>query len=161
MDKFKEERIPIDAHTRIKAQEQLGVGVMVHKSLRPCIQNVVAVSSRLIIWHLKTTNNLYFYSAYSPTAEHDDATKDIFYDSLEQKWRSIPNDSFKVLLGDFNAKIARVDDDEVINGTVGPFYLKASDHFINNMSNDTWDNRRRFLEFCQRNELWVANTFFQ
>ena len=161
VEKMREEGKPIDASSRLAAQEHLGVGVMIHKSLKECIQNVIAVSNRLIILHLAAKTNMYFYIAYAPTADKEDVAKDEFYDMLENKWRDVANDSYKVVLGDFNAKIVKIDEEEGVSEVVGKFYFEGSQHAWTSLGNSTFDNRRRFLDFCLRNELWIANTHFQ
>jgi len=158
LNKMKDANESIDTYTKLNAQEQLGVGFMVHKSLRIGIENVIAVSNRLIVLQMRAATQVYFYSAYAPTADAADSVKDSFYSMLAENWNHVGNEQFKLLMGDFNARLGRDSDD--FSGSFGRHILTATEGEFANMSNAVWDNRRRFLDFIVEQGLWIANTHF-
>ena len=51
---------------------------------------------------------------------------------LGEKWDAVPNENVRILIGDFNAKIAQKDDEE-LDKYVGDYFLQASDEQFGRM----------------------------
>jgi len=51
--------------------------------------------------------NIIVLNMHAPSEEKNDASKDSFYDELEQVFYHLPKCHTKILLGDFNAKVGR------------------------------------------------------
>jgi len=82
--------------------------------------------------------------------------KDIFYNSLEALLRS--SSHCIIIGGDFNAKIVQRDTTD--STTIGSHIL-STEHEQHTFSQDTSDNRNRFLELLHSHNLWAANTHFK
>ena len=117
VEKMRAANEKIDKATQILAQEHLGVGFLVHKRIVAAIENIWAVGSGCILLHTKGSIEIFVLNSYAPTAEAPDHVKDDFYDTLSQQFASLPGDCFKVMIGDFNAKVAQKDD--LMNGFGG------------------------------------------
>eukprot|EP00973_Karenia_brevis_P020885 2870184-Karenia_brevis.AAC.1 len=61
-------------------------------------------------------------------------------------------------MGDFNARILRLDG--TIKENIGEHFLKTEKP-IEEINKDVWDNRERFVNFIQDNELVVMSTMFK
>jgi len=158
VEKLKAANKPVDSFTKLAAQEFWGVGFMVHKTVIASVENVISISARIAVMFLKGRVKIAIVSAYAPQSESDDALKDEFYKQLAEVWTSLEEEWMRVLCGDFNAKLAKID--EHLGSNFGNYYLKATDEQFNNMGNNTWDNRRRFIEFVMEHNLWVSNTHY-
>ncbi|KIH68286.1 hypothetical protein ANCDUO_01384 [Ancylostoma duodenale] len=75
--------------------------------------------------------------------------KNDFYGLIQDTIDEAPRRDLKMVLGDFNAQLGR--DRHGIEGTVGPF--ASSEHLR--------DNGERLISFCDCNDLYVGNTYFQ
>ena len=51
--------------------------------------------------------NTTILSVHAPTEDKPEETKEIFYNSLENIFDSIPKHDMKIVLGDFNAKVGK------------------------------------------------------
>ena len=91
---------------------------------------------------------LHLISAYAPTASHADATRDQFYDQLNQLLKEIPPKDKILLLGDFNARVGT--DHEGWEGVLGKHGVGAENQ-----------NGTALLSFCSQNDLIITNTLFQ
>ena len=72
--------------------------------------------------------------------------------------RSHRGGCIQMFRGDFNAKIAYIDQD--MSSSFGQHFLKVNANQIGNMCNKTCDNRQRFLNCSLSRNLLVADTFF-
>ena len=84
---------------------------------------------------------------YAPNENEDNTEKDLFYEELN----TIIKDHKKsrdqlVIMGDFNAKVGDKREQKII----GNFGL-----------GDKSDNGERLVEFCQRQNLMISNTWFE
>ena len=69
----------IDEDTKKKAQEHLGVGILVSKKLISAVSNVTPVSARIITCTVRGSPNWHIIVAYAPQAFIDERIKDAFY----------------------------------------------------------------------------------
>jgi hypothetical protein len=91
--------------------------------------------------------NIIVLNAHAPTEEKRDDKKDSFYEELEGVFYHFPKYHMKILLGDFNAKVARED-------TFKPTIGNESLHQESN------DNGVRVVNFATSKNLVVKSTIF-
>ena len=87
-------------------------------------------------------------SAYAPTLDSDEATKDAFYNRLDEILRRIPNNDKILLMGDFNAR-------------VGSNHLAWEGVLGRNGVGSCNANGHRLLTLCAEHQLTITNTRFQ
>lgn len=89
-------------------QRNYGVAFAVKTSMLSSIpQSPIGVSEHLMSWRIPLTNSRYatLISAYAPTLDAEEESKDRFYSQLHTLFQSIPHDDKIILLGDFNAGV--------------------------------------------------------
>ena len=129
-----------------------GVGLLLNGKFFDEVKIVKNVSSR-IMWIAGTVNgmNMVIFSVYAPTNIYPIATKQKFYEELENELKNVPRE-FKSRVfvgGDFNARIG-VFEKGVFDSCRGKF--------VDGIQNE---NGLLLMEFCLRNSLYVSNTGFQ
>lgn len=87
-------------------------------------------------------------SAYAPTLDSDEHSKDVFYEQLENTIRQVPKHHRLIILGDFNARVGK--QDELWPGTIGR----------NGMGNAN-SNGELLLTKCTEHGLVITNTVFR
>jgi len=104
-----------------------GVGFLIHKSIIPQVKQFIIVNERIcsIRINMKHQDLVIIYT-YAPTETADEEVKNIFYDSLENTYDSLPNHCIKIIMGDLNAQIGQ----EEINIPV------VKKHSLHEKSND-------------------------
>jgi exonuclease III len=106
---------------------QLGTGFMVTKRIRKSILELEAINDRMCRIRLKgRVRNITIISIHAPTEEKEEFHKEDFYDKLNRICNNIQKYDQLIIMGDFNAKIGKVD------------YLKqvAGNHTLHNTSNE-------------------------
>nr|XP_027227478.1 uncharacterized protein LOC113819443 [Penaeus vannamei] len=91
-------------------QRNYGVAFAVKTSMLSSIpQSPIGVHERLMSWRIPLTDSRYatLISAYAPTLDAEEESKDRFYSQLHTLFQSIPHDDKIILLGDFNARVGR------------------------------------------------------
>ena len=84
-----------------------GVGFVARTSIIGSLRKLpVAHGTRLMTWRIPLVgvHHTTLVSAYAPTLDSDEATKDAFYNRLDEILRRIPNNKI-LLMGDFNAQV--------------------------------------------------------
>lgn len=130
---------------------QHGVGFAIKNGLMSKLTELpVGINERLMTLRLQIGEDSHatLISAYAPTLDSDDQTKESFYSNLDALLSSIPNGDKIVLLGDFNARIGV--DSQVWRGTIG----KDGVGKINS-------NGTLLLSKCAEFNLFVTNTMFR
>lgn len=127
---------------------EYGVGFAVRNSLLNSVEPPVAISERIITLKLSTkVGTATVISAYAPTLQASDDTKDQFYDSLIQVMSRIPISEKVYLLGDFNARVGA-------DHATWPMCLGM--YGVGKIN----ENGQRLLEFCAQFQLCITSTFF-
>ena len=100
----------------------------------------------------RETRNIYIsiISVYAPTAKAPPNVMQKFMDDLQDTVDKISPLDVLILLGDFNARVGRREDDHLWFGVHGK-------HGIGQCN----DAGERFLEFCARNQFTIMNTWFE
>ena len=107
---------------------------------------------------LKTAVPTYIISTYAPTAEAEDIHKNQYYEVLRETVRKLKKKCILYTLGDFNARIQIKQDGTEI--PLGVHTLDPQNNLLHTQSDNTADNRNRFITFCTTHNLKVMNTMF-
>ena len=83
---------------------------------------------------------------YAPTSNPEEAEVERFYEDLQDLLELTPKKDVLFIIGDWNAKVGS----QETPGVTGKFGIGILN-----------DAGQRLIEFCQENELVIANTLFQ
>jgi exonuclease III len=120
----------------------------VHKRIISAVKRVEFVSDRMSYKILRGCwCHITVLNIHAPKVDKTDDVKDSFYEELECIFDKFPKYDIKLLLGDFNAKVARKD---IFKPTTGNEGL----HKISN------DNRVRLVNFATYKNFRVKSTMF-
>jgi hypothetical protein len=120
----------------------------VHKRIISAVKRVEFVSDRMSYIILRDRwCHIIVLNVHAPTEDKTDDVKDSFYEELECVFDKFPNYHMKILLGDFNAKVGRVD---IFKTTIG----NESLHEISN------DNGVRLVNFATSKNLEAKSMMF-
>ena len=138
-----------------------GLGFVINKKLCPFIQQWNYISDRVSYIDFKipcgnsTSMYIRFVNGYSPTntkSKKDATLSEKFYGDLE-KAAYVPSRWELYFLGDFNGKIGKLNQLDLLNGIhhhVGKYSIGSRNH-----------NGQCLLDFVCLNDFFVANTCFQ
>lgn len=139
-------------------REHAGVGIVIHRRMKPFIYEVKQISGRVMAIRLKSLGtNIAFICGYAPHSGHLSVTKEDFYDLLQNACNEIPELVF--IGGDFNARLQYRYNNEY--ETMGPHMFGRGREYLEGVSQSTKENRDLFVDFCAANSFRVLNTDFQ
>ena len=130
---------------------QHGVGFAIRNRLLLQLTELPSgISERLMTLRIQIGENKYatIISAYAPTLQADEPSKESFYADLDAVITATPHDDKIILLGDFNARVGR--DADIWRGTIG----KEGVGKLNS-------NGTLLLSKCVEHDLVVTNTLFR
>ena len=122
-EKCREENKRIGQELTQNTTEHWGVGIAIKKEWNAIVEEIVAVNKRIMYMVIRANVDIVVIVGYAPTSVDTEENKDLFYNKLQEIWDIKGNHVFKILMGDFNAKIAETlcaEDDEI----AGRFFLK-------------------------------------
>ena len=128
-----------------------GVGFAIRNEiLKGLTEMPTGISERLMSIRIPLAKGSFatIISAYGPTVDTDEGTKDQFYDDLQTIIQNTQVNDKLILLGDLNSRVGT--DSEVWPGILGK-------HGIGKMNK----NGLRLLSLCAENMLTITNTTFQ
>lgn len=127
---------------------QYGVGILVNAELKNAIIDYKCVNERIMTMRFKgRQRNVSIIQCYAPTEDSDVNNKDAFYDQLNATLLETPENDFKILMGDFNAKVGN--DNTDLQHVIGKYGIGQMN-----------DNGQRLVELCGINELKIGGTLF-
>jgi len=101
-----------------------GVGFMIHKSIMPQVKQFIVINERICYLRINMKHHdLVIICTYAPSASYRNdrrRNKNIFYDSLENTYDSLPNRCVKLIMGDLNAQMGQ---EEIYKSVVGKHSL--------------------------------------
>ncbi|XP_039291111.1 craniofacial development protein 2-like [Nilaparvata lugens] len=128
-------------------KHELRVCFIMTKGVAKCVDNVIPVSSRLILVQLKAKPvNINIIQVYAPTTDGTDEEVEEFYNSINEIMRKLKKQDLTIVIGDFNAKLGS----GRTSSSVGPFGLGNR-----NARGDSLET------FAESNQLVVMNTWFK
>ncbi|XP_070168800.1 craniofacial development protein 2-like [Polyergus mexicanus] len=128
-----------------------GVAFVIPSGLVGSVLGYDTVSDRIISVRIKAAPCvLNFIQVYAPTADADAEDIGNFYSSLQATIEKTSNREITVIMGDWNAKVGRTDNDNHIRNAVGRYGIGTR--------NERGD---RLIQFCIDNNLTIANTVFK
>ena len=90
--------------------------------------------------------NITVIQVYAPTSNAEEADVEWFYEDIQDLLKLTPPKDVLFIIGDWNAKVGS----QETPGVTGKFGLGVS-----------YEAGQRLIEFCQKNILVIAHTFFQ
>ncbi len=128
-----------------------GVGFAIRNSLVTQLSELpVGISERLMTLRIETGDNSFatFISAYAPTLDAEEQTKEAFYAELGSVITATPADDNLFILGDFNARVGR--DHHLWRGSIGKEGIGKTNL-----------NGILLLSKCAEHGLTITNTIFR
>ena len=124
-----------------------GVGIIMRKEIARSLIGNWAICERVVMVKLHGKPfNISIIQIYAPTQDHEDEEIELFFDEIQTAIKNVKTDDILCVMGDLNAKEGKERTTE-ITGLDGL---------------GTWNRRgKRLIEFCEQNELIIANTFFK
>ena len=124
-----------------------GVGVLIHKKHVRAVMGYWPISDRVIVVKMEGRPfNVVLIQVYAPTTQHSDEEIERFYADVEKGLKQVKSTDIVITMGDFNAKVGKGRSGDVVG-----------DHGLGER-NERGD---RLVQFCQEQEMWIANTHFQ
>ena len=124
-----------------------GVAIMVNQRVRNAVLGCNLKNDRMISVPLQGKPfHITVIQGYAPTSNAEEAEVEQFYEDLQEFLELTPKKDVLFILGDWTAKV----ESQETHGVTGKFGLGI------------WNEAgQRLIEFCQDNELVIANTLFQ
>jgi endonuclease/exonuclease/phosphatase family metal-dependent hydrolase len=135
-------------HSGNTRRHEFRVAFVIDQKVKNTIINFKPINERMCILRIKTRFfNVSLLNIHAETEDKDEATKDAFYQQLEQEYDSIPSNDIKIVIGDLNAKIGRDPTYQHITGR----------HSLHTECND---NGSRVIDFAASRNMVVSSTQF-
>jgi len=125
-----------------------GVAVILGKEAAKALIGYSPISDRILKVRIQAKpHNITLVQCYAPISTAPDEDLDSFYDSLQETIDTIPDWDLVIIMGDMNAKVGKM---TIPNRTCGSFGL-----------GDQNERGERLIEFCNANNMMIANTMFK
>ena len=127
-----------------------GVALLVNAKIKDCISNTKIYSDRVIKLDLnfQGQDTVTIIMAYAPTASSSEEEIETHYEVIEKAYTDSKS-KYKILIGDFNAKIGIKEKEETYQ-SIGPYGIGVRN-----------DRGERLIEFAEEHKLVIANTLFK
>jgi hypothetical protein len=130
-----------------KTHRKNGVGMIITNQVSKSLIGYKAVNDTITYMRVKARPvNITCIKVYGPTISAETADMEDFYRNLHSALNKTPEKDVLILMGDWNCKIGKGEEP----GMVGRYGLGNRN-----------EAGERLLEFCEENELFLANTYFQ
>lgn len=125
-----------------------GVAVIVSGEWNKAVTEYRAINDRIMLIRFNTGPcKLNMFQVYAPTSVADAQEREEFFQTLSSHIERMPKKEITLVLGDFNSKVGK---ETISNGVCGT-------HGLGNRN----DSGEELIQFCQENEMIIANTWFQ
>ena len=132
----------------VRERARAGVGLLVHKKLENLIENWNFISPRLLEVNIKPKDReIKLLIAYGPNEDANKEEKDKFESNLQIAAENLKPKQELMILGDLNARVGN--NAETACGVIG-----------REGETITSPNGERLIDFCLKNNMKIANTFF-
>lgn len=128
-------------------ESQRGVALVLDEETAKRVTEVIERNDRIMIVKLQSEPvNTAIIQVYMPTSAHDEQEVDDMYEEIEIMMNQLKGNDNLVVMGDWNAVVGEGQE----GAEVGQFGLGTRN-----------DRGEKLVEFCRRNKLMIANTWFQ
>ena len=138
-----------DHYIHYCGQESLrrnGVAFIVNKRIQNAVLGCSLKNDRMISIHFQgKTFNITVIQVYAPTSNAEEAEVEWFHEELQDLLELIPKKIILFIIGNWNTKVGS----QEITGITGKFGCGVQN-----------EAGQRLTEFCQENELVIADTLF-
>ncbi len=100
---------------------------------------------------------LNFLIVYAPTSEIRSQEKEAFYESLTETYNKIRDRGPTIILGDFNVRILKPDDDD--STLIGKYLLNNTQEGPEHLPPKQEESRTIFIQTCEHNDWVIPQTF--
>ena len=130
-------------------KRESGVGFAIESDIK-LTEFPIGYSDRIMTLRLSIGRNRYLHliSAYAPTMQHTETTKNAFYQELSDVLHTIRACDKTIIMGDFNARVGR---------DYSTWVSVLGKHGIGNANS----NGNLLLSLCSEHKLRITNTQFQ
>lgn len=127
-----------------------GVGFAINKRWQGNKKVIKSFSSRVaaLILYVNEKESIGIVQVYAPTSTAKDSDMNIFYRDVEKAEEFIKKSTWKIVMGDFNAKIGHRSPHE--SDVMGPFGFGTRNQ-----------RGERLIRHCRENEMFIANSIFK
>jgi exonuclease III len=126
-----------------------GTGFLVHKDVLPSVMGFEPISDRSCKLRIKGKfNNITLINVYAPTEDSEEEEIEEFYSHLSNICDSVSEHDSLILLGDFNARIGKENENTEIAGK-----HKLHEH--------TSNNGMKLCQLAQSHNSFISSTAFQ
>ena len=127
-----------------------GVALLVNAKIKDCISNTKIYSDRVIKMdlNLQGQDTVTIIMTYAPTSSSSEEEIETHYEAIEKAYTDSKS-KYKILIGDFNAKIGIKEKEETYQ-SIGPYGIGVRN-----------DRGERLIEFAEEHKLVIANTLFK
>ena len=140
----------------------IGVGMVIKNSLNELIEQLEAVTDKLMTCTFNFQPKLTCINVYMLHAQHTEEDKEAQYEELQKIIERTNNNHPIIILGDFNARIqCRNNQNANETQVIGPHTFDKDNVDIDNRSEQVKWNRQILIDFCLEKHYIVANTWFQ
>ncbi|XP_024874105.1 craniofacial development protein 2-like [Temnothorax curvispinosus] len=124
-----------------------GTAILVNNVVAELVAEFIPLNDRVMMLKLQTSHRaLNVIQVYAPTNDKTDAETEEFYSKIDEAMRLTKKRELTMVIGDFNAKVGSgAEDDTVRQYGLGKRNTRGD----------------RLVQFCAKNNLLVANTFFK
>lgn len=124
-----------------------GVSLLVRKKFKNKITNWEAIDENILTMNIQLNgHNVTVIAAYAPSDDERVATKQEFFEKMEETVANIGNDREIIMLGDFNSRTGCRTDSKVVG--------QYGEPTVN-------DNGHRLIELCETYNLKINNGFYK
>ena len=125
------------------------MGLLLDRITNNCLIEFEPINGRILRARFQTKYfKLIIIQIYAPAEDHNEESKESYYEQLQCICQKIPKYDLLIVMGDFNAKIRN--DNKGYEDILGI-------HGIGVLN----DNGQRLIDFCQLNDLVIGGSLFQ
>ena len=143
------EKTWLKAYTSANEDGNGGIGLLFDKKTASSLKQVEKITERIMIAHIDGNPQITLIACYAPTNLADELAKENFYIELKKVMANIPPHNVAIVLGDFNARIGK-NENQFNPIVIGRYSLHEESN----------ENGERLVELCESYKLRPVSTKF-